>query len=424
MSATLLANLTDAQRQQVSKKLQKTFEVNTPSMDEYKKSTKTRKLDEAGYRLRKIETMPGGHGFYSGPGSYNEPYPMQTASLWVYPVRYALAMQYDVALLESLSEGKSEAIISLLETLELHNEAGAKRMNQMIYGDGSGALAYSATAIGAVGQATMAGETAAALSAGHTKGTSRLERGHKYQAINTATGAVRGTLQVITPGKASCVVNVLSGTVASGDAIVDLGSYMNAPRGKAHLFSPTPRVLQGLDTALHPDFNCSEVDLNGAVPNPSDIETIRTKLRTKRNDNAEITLKCFTTPNNMSVLRQQGFGYRMTIISESGAGNVSHGVADKYIENGVKFIEDADCDEDRFYFEETADVEKFIEKEFDVADFDKQEWRMWLGANNVGSDFMMRALTWRGNYGLSGDGRSGAIIRRANQQNTVSQVNA
>jgi len=422
MGATLLSNLSDAQRQNVNKKLKNTYEMNTPGIDEIKKSTKKMDIDEAGYRIRQLEVEPGGHGFYSGASSsYNEPFPAQSVSMWVYPVRYALAMQYDVALLESLKEGKSEFIIKLLDVLNKHVEAGAKRMNQMLYGIGDAALAYSATTIATSG--TVNCETAAALTAGHTKGAVRLKRLHKYQAINPATGAVRGTFQVTTPGKTSFVMSLISGTIASGDPIVDIGSYMNAPRGFAQIFSPTNRILQGIDTSLHPDYNCPEVDLAGAVPSPADVETIKTKVATKRND-SEVTLKCFTTRNNMSVLRQQGFGYRMMIVSESAGTGVSTGVPSKYIENGVKYIEDADCDEDRFYFMETADVERFVEKDFDVADFDGNEWRMWLGANGYGSDLYLRALTWRGNYGLDGDGRSGALIRRANQTNTVAQTNA
>ena len=92
MGATLLSNLTDAQRQGVSKKLAKTYEMNTPAIDEIKKSTKKIDIDEAGYRMRSVEVEPGGHGFYSGmSSSYNEPFPAQTLSMWVYPVRYALA---------------------------------------------------------------------------------------------------------------------------------------------------------------------------------------------------------------------------------------------------------------------------------------------------------------------------------------------
>jgi hypothetical protein len=422
---TLYGNLSDAKRQAVSQKMNKIFEVNTPSLQEFKKSTKKRGIDDAGYRIRKIESMPGGHGFYSGASQgYNEPYAAQTASMWVYPVRYALSMQYDVALLESLKEGKSEGVIKLLEALELHNEAAAKRFNQLVPGDGSGAIAYSNSAIGGVGPATLNCETAAALSPGHTKGAKRLEKGHKYESVNPATGAVRGVLQVLVPGGASCQVNVLSGTVAVGDAITDLGSYMNAFRGVHHLLSPTPRVLQGIDTALRPEFNCPEVDLAGAVPTPADIETVRTKVKTRRNDGDEVTLKCFTTHSNMSALRQQGFGYRMYVVGADGGGNVSTGIAQKYIENGVKFVEDADWDEDRFTFVEAMDIERFEEKSFSVADFDDNEWRMWLGANGFGSDIYMRALTWRGNWGLIGDGRSGAIIRRANQTNVVQQYNA
>ena len=152
MAYTLNQNLTDAQREQVSMKLKLIYETNTPALTEIQASTVTKSIDDAGYRIRKIEVLPGGHGFYRGASSgYNEPYPMQTMSTWVFPIRYALSMQYDVALLESLKEGKSEMKIKLMEALEKHNIAVGKRMNQLMYGDGSSALAYAATTLGSTG---------------------------------------------------------------------------------------------------------------------------------------------------------------------------------------------------------------------------------------------------------------------------------
>lgn len=427
MGFTLRSNLSDAQREAVSQNMKLLYETNTPALTEVKASSKKRSIDEAGYRIRKLEVLPGGHTFYRGASSsYNEPFPMQSSSMFVFPVRYAMPMQYDVALLESLQEGKSESVIKLLETLDKHSIAVGKRMNQMMYGDGSGAVAYAGGAIGSTGAQTLTGETAAAASAGRTKGTLRLEKGHRYQAINASTGAVRGTFTVTTPGKATCAVNVESGTVASGDPIVDVGAYLNAPRGFAHLISATNRVLQGVDTSLHPEFNNPEVDLNGATLSPADIDDIKTKLDTRTNDEDGVSLKAFITPGLYGVLRKQGFGFRSYNIGENGGGNVSTGIANKYIENGVKWCVDADCDDDRVYFKNNEHIESFIEKEIGLADFDNQEWRMWLGANGYGSDIYMRALTWRGNYGVGemSDGRGGALIRRANQTNVVQQFNA
>lgn len=429
MSYTLNANLTDAQREQVSQKLKLIYEANTPALTEIKASSKKRSIDEAGYRIRRIEVLPGGHGFYRGASSgYNEPYPMQTMSTWVYPVRYALSMQYDVALLESLKEGKSEMKVKLLEAIEKHNIAVAKRMNQLIYGDGSGAIAYAGSSHVSTGAATLTGATSPAATPGQTKGTLRLEKGHRYQAINASTGAVRGTFTVTTPGKATAVINIESGTITSGDPIVDVGSYLNAPRGFGHLISGTNRILQGIDTTLHPEFNNPEIDLNGSTLTPADIDDAKVKLQTRLNDENGVALKCFMTAGQYAVLRKQGFGFRQYEVDGSGGGNVSTGIANKYIENGVKFINDADCDDDRLYLKANDYIESFIEKEVGLADWDSQEWRMWLGSNGYGSDIYMRALTWRGNYGVGEEtevpGAGAVLIKRANTTNVVQQYNS
>lgn len=429
MSYTLLANLTDSQQEAVSNNMKLLYETNTPALSDIKASTKKRKITEKGYRIRKLEVLPGGHGFYKGASSgYNEPYPMQTSSMWVFPNRYALSMQYDVALLEALQAGDNQAAKSLTETLQWHTVAVAKRMNQLIYGDGSGAIAYAATTLGSTGAGqTLAGETAYAATAGHTKGTLRLEQGHRFQAINASTGAVRGTFTVTTPGSSSCVINLESGTITSGDPIVDMGSYLCAPFGFAHLISPTNRILQGVDTALHPKFNNPEQNLTGSNVTSGDIDDIKTKLDVRTNDEDGMQLKCFLGNGNYAILRKQGFGFRSYPISDSGdGGKTSTGIPNTYTENRVKFKVDADCDDDRLYFMTNEHIESFIEKEVGLADFDNQDWRMFQGASGYGSDIYMRALTWRGQYGVGemSDGRGGGLIRQTNQTNVIQQATA
>src|ERR1041385_2584612 len=143
-----------------------------------------------------------------------------------------------------------------------YTETFRKRMNQYFYGTGNGAVAYSASTITTLGTQTLSGTTTAATTPGQTKGTMWLGEAETYQAINASTGAVRGTFTVTTPSATSCTINLLSGTISSGDPIVIQGSYQLAMRGLGWLISDQNRVLQGLDTSVFPDLNAPVVDLS------------------------------------------------------------------------------------------------------------------------------------------------------------------
>jgi hypothetical protein len=420
MAVAFFDNVSDAVRQKVQSEMLTIKEYNTPGFSSFRRRTRKMSTGEKGYRVSMWANLPGGHTAYTAADSdFNEPIPPQSISSYVYPTRYALPMMFDEAVLEDFANGQAEAFITIKDILKLYMTAAAKRMNRMFYGDGTGALAYAGGTITALGSQTLTGETAASTSPGHTKGTSWLELNHYYNAVNASTGAIRGTFHVTAEGRSSCTIVLDSGTITSGDPIVDVNSYNKYFRGLGHLISAANRIVQGLNTATITDLNSNGVDLAGLPYTAAVIEQIKAGLQIRSNStNARSGLVAYTPPGQMSSLRKQGANLRSYV----GGDDIVRGIAERFEAGDTVFIEDADMDEDRTYFVNYDEFVMIEERPLGLIDIDGNEWRMILGANGSGSGRYQRAIGWRGNIARRGNAMSSAYVYRASITGISTQV--
>jgi hypothetical protein len=420
MAVAFFENLSDAVRQKVQTEMLTIKEYNTPGFSSFRRRTNKIRTGEKGYRIAMWANLPGGHTAYTAADSdFNEPIPPQSISSYVYPTRYALPMMFDEAVLEDFNNGSADAFVEIKNILKLYMTAAAKRMNRMFYGDGTGAVAYAGGSITALGTQTLTGETAASTSPGHTKGTRWLELNHYYNAVNASTGAIRGTFHVTAEGASSCTIVLDSGTITSGDPIVDVNSYNKYFRGLGHLISAANRIVQGLNTATYTDLNSNAVDLAGLPMTAAVIEQIKAGLQIRSNStNARSGLVVYTPPGQMSSLRKQGANLRSYV----GGDDIVRGIAERFEAGDSVFIEDADMDEDRQYFVNYDEFVMIEERPLGVIDLDGNEWRMILGANGSGSGRYQRAIGWRGNIARRGNAMSSAVVYRASITGISTQV--
>lgn len=401
MAATDFSNLTDLKKQDVSDLVQAFFENNSPGWKAINDKTEDHELTEKGYRMPYYSQRPGGHtAFIPSDSSFNAAVPPQTQSMYVMPTAYALPMMFYGTTLQSFQKDTKNNVSGVSDILAQYMDAATKRLNMMLYGDGSGALAYSASTITSLGSQTLTGTTAAATTPGQTKGTYRLEAGHTYQAWNTSTGGVRGTFTVTVAGKTSATINLLSGTISSGDPITDVRSYNRYIRGLGHLISDQTRVLQGLNSGTFLDLNSPVVDLASTSSSPASMETLKATINTRNNtDDAEAKLICFQTRGRGSDLRKQGYSYGYYLRNEE-SGDTMKGVQKRYADGDTVFIEDADMDDDRKYLAQFDQLGMFTLMPMGEYNLDGMEWRMLLGDNGTGSHTYSRAIGIIANPGV------------------------
>lgn len=390
MAATLVDDITDFIKQAVHEKEElELFENEVPLKGALENKSESYDLTQKGYRIPVVTRRPGGHTFFSpSSSSFNANVSMATNSMYVFPTYYAIPFVFSGSLIRGFQKAKSDALMSMASIMKQTSMAARKHLNYMWHGDGSGALAFSNSTIGSTGSSSINFTTAANTTPGETKGGVRLEEGHTYQAINTSTGAVRGTFTVTTPGKTSATINVTSGTISSGDPLVHVGSYNKCPRGIWHLINDTSRLLQGLLTSTFIDLKSPMIDLAGALLTPDTINKIKAYLQVRSNSKAAKNgILAVLTPGQGAQLRSQGYGFR-----QYGLGQPMEGVAQDYKDGDTEFLEDADGDEDRVAFIKRDRVAYLEEKEFGPYNHDGLEMRMYGGSNNTGSDDYFGAL--------------------------------
>jgi hypothetical protein len=394
------------------------FEMKAPGYNALKRAVKTEPITQKGYKLPHWFQMPGGvGGFVEQDSSFNPYVPPSSRAMYVYPTYMAQPIIMSGSSIRMLKSGSENNISSLDQAVNLHYDVFTKRINHMTYGDGTGTLAVASGAVSTLGTGqTLTGTTTAATTAGQTKGTVRLRRGHYFDAINPSTGAVRGTFYVETPGAASCTIFLLSGSISSGDYITDPNSYNRMPRGLAHLVSNASRILQTLNTANDPDLNSPGIDLAGTIVTPTTFDRAKTAMQMRANEaGMENGLLCFCTFNFYSQLKRQGWNLAIQ------SGTVTTGIARKYQDGDTTFILDADMDDDRAYLVAKDAIQLYEEMELGDFRLDSQEWRMLLGNNGTGSDSWQRAFGIAYNLGLV-DPSGASFIKRAAIAGTDTQV--
>lgn len=394
------------------------FEMECPMYTAFQKNSKKYPVTVKGFQIPFFDQIPGQViGYTAANTSFGDYVSAQSTSMYVFPVYMGMPMIFPGPTIDMMESGGEEKLTSFDRIIQNHVTAFKKRLEQTIPSDGTGSVAYSATTISTLGTGqTFTGTTAAATTAGQTKGARWLRKGHFYQAIIPATGAVRGTFKVEVVGTTTATINLISGSITTNDPIVEPGCYLKMPRGLAHLISKTSRTLQGLATASNIDLNSPEVDLASATATPADFNAAKTALQMRQNDaGAENRLLCYCTYNAYSILKRQG--WNLTIQSTT----QTTGIASKYADGDTMFVLSTEMDEDRYYLFNSSAIPLFEAKALGTLDRDGLEWRMLFGDNGTGSDSWQRALIAAFNPGIVTP-KNAVVIKRALTTGTQTEV--
>lgn len=420
--AELFAGAEPAYIQDVQKRMNRVQEKNAPGWNTFRGNVEKTKHGEKGLKLNYENLTSGGHSTPTATRpDWNEPVAEENFAGYVYPVRYRLPMIFDWALIRDFQINKSNASADMLRQRLVNKKVAAlKRLNRNFYGDGSGYVSYSTSTITTLGSATMNGDTTPSTSPGHTKGTSWHRKNNWYQSINTSTGLPRGLYQVTAEGKASCTINLVSGTISSGDPQVDVNTYNGYFRGLAHLISNVNRTVQAINTADNPWFNSYGIDLAGAPLTFGAIEDLWTGLQIRNNDGEGKTGKVVFMPiGQQSVLRKSAQNLRVY----NDTSNVVKGIAeDLDFGKNMSVISDSDMDDDRVYAAAYDEFGMLEDYPLDDMSADGQTWRMLMGGNNSGSERYQRAIGWDGNFFRKGNAMGSAFIYRASVTGVLTQA--
>lgn len=416
----MFANTSEQYQQQVVSDFQTLKENNAPGWNTFRNNVSKRKVGEKGLKVVLSNITSGGHSTPTATRpDWNEPVADEDLAMYVYPVRYRLPMLFDHGLLRDAKNKIPSAPGIMKNRLENKTTAALKRLERAFYLDGKGSVAYSTTTTTALGSQSMNGDTTPATTAGHTKGTKWLVKNNWYQAINESTGLPRGLFQVTAVGATSCTINVVSGTISSGDPIVDVNTYNGFFRGLAWLISKSNRTIQGVNTADVPDLNSWGIDLAGAPLSFNYIEDMLTGLKIRNNDANKNGKVIFIPPGQSSVLRKSAQNFRVY----NDGSNVVKGISEDIdFGSNITAIAPADLDEDRVYACVYNEFGMLEEMELDEMTMDGQFWHQLMGANNTGSERYQAGIGWDGNFYRKGNAQSSAYLYRASVTGVYGQT--
>jgi len=419
-----VTNMTDFYSQQLIR-AKDMYKLRAPLWNALPEITGGEVVSQRGVRFYYNKTQPGGHGLPSlAQPDNNRAIPSQSDSMWAVPQLYTIPLVIDLLLLNDAGGNngpkKANAMFSIQEIIKQVTGAAAQHQDFFACGNGSDAMAYSASNLTVPGAGqTLNCETTAAAAPGHTKGAVRLKQNQYYQAYDTTTGLPEGTILVTSlNNKTSATVTLLSGTVTSGNPICDVGGYNAAPMGYTGLLDNVNRITQGRDTSVDTLMNIPTVNLSGTAKfTVTDMETVKTMLNVlNMDDSMRSSLTVITTPGLMSDIRKQGYGFHRTNSDDAVVG-ISRIYKDA---DGSKVMEIADAEEDR-YVAFKGNLQKHTEIEFgDIAPDDLQ-WRNLPGVNGTGSRNYYRQ--WGTSWTLACDDfMAAAQIKGASQTGIVQQT--
>lgn len=435
MAEVQYTDLPDTQRQHIAETVKTIREYMTPTLDSFPKSERVIAGGQQGYQIPFFVTDYGQNSYLS-PGatgnSFASPVAPTSQSMWVGLAFQGKAMYTDGIFLDTMD--KKESLINEAQLRELAIENFMKHQNYYAIGDSYryGILAVTTSNTGG----TFTGTTAAQTTAGYTKGAHRLIQGVTYDVVDESSFAVVGTMTPTANGTNSATVTcTTTGSVNnSGAFIVEQGAFNKVPAGLGFLIQATDRTnFQGIDTTTYNEFNSSQVDLNGSSYTSATINTLKTKVQIRMN---EATKSGFSrvghlTPGTYNVLAIQGYagsvtGYNGRQDFSNGEKGTTHGLPEKYVEDGIGWVLDADMDEDRTYLRRASDYFRFELKAMGVENRDGLDRRQAPGLNDVGAAAYYSQVDWFYNNGFDGNGSGGnyasALVIRGAVVN--SQVNA
>ena len=385
--------------------------------------TKAVEVSQRGVRYYFVKTQAGGHTLptIASPDN-NRAIPSQSDSMWAVPQMYSISMQIDYLLMVDAGGDKgpkkANAMFTIQEVIGQTVDAAAQHQEFFACGNGTGALAYSASSLTVPGAGqTMNCETTPAADPGHTKGAVRLKQNQYYQSFDETTGLAEGTILVTSSNnKTSATVTLTSGVVTSGNPICDVGAFNGAPMGFSGLIDDTNRIIQGRDSSVDTILNCPTVDLNSTKFTVSDRETTKTQLVVRNiNKSARSGLSNLVTPGLMSDLRKQGYGFHRTAGDEPVV-DIAGGYKDA---DGTRMLEMTNWEEDRSTFFKDS-IEKHTEFPFGDIQPDDLMWRNLPGVNSTGSRSYYRMWGTSWTLGLT-DPNAVSTIKRAALTGIVTQ---
>lgn len=406
---------------QVVADIQTQFENQTIAYNSVTKRGKKDFVNLKGERIPSYLRRPTGISAGVEGFSFNVPGNPVWDDMYVYPAEVALPYELTDRTIRNFSAGSEHTQIKgVSDYLARVAEALTKKLERVMWGDGSGLVATCTSA----SSLTITFTIAAASGFGSTKGAVWIELGELYDVI-TSTGAVRGQVRFTSKTATTATATLFSGfaaaDIASTDILVEANGYNNFPRGFAYIVNNDTGTFQLLSRATYPELKANVVDLAGATITVSDFDQAVSLLEIRGDsfEGAKSGIDVWMPVSQHSALCRLGQNLKRF----SGTDSKFDGSFQSFGFGNLTINKAVDCDEDRIYFNKSNDLFCLEEKPFGAYSTDGVEMYRKMGTNGVGSTSNVGALGVAYQLGAM-QPRTYTLIKRAATAGLPTQVAA
>lgn len=340
-------------------------------------------INERGTRFSSRVRENPSFGWYSESGAFPTPGKEKYIEQKVFVTRCASGFEFSGDFLSQV-DNQENLIKGLTNVLSNYTDTAKKRINQALYGDGTGELGVVVSRDSATA-ATFATTTAN----GSLFGVRKLIIDGEYHFYSSA-GVARtagGALAIVTARSQSAGTATFDSTsdiptdVVATDVIVFANSYNKAVLGLKKHINNDSGSYQGQSRSTYPELKGDLIDTNGSALTTALLNKAKYRLRYRTSEESAMNVTLLSAGTQYDLYSRIGFNF----IRFNQQGGTFRQDFEKVQHGQSQWIIDVDCDEDRVYGLDMGTFKKHVLEPFGVLRADGLDMRMYF-SNGAGSD--------------------------------------
>lgn len=325
--------------------------------------------------------------WHAESGAFPTPGKEEYIEMKVFATRCAVGFEFSGDFLDQI-DTEENLVRGLSTIMSNYTDTAKKKINQAMYGDGTGAIGTVLTRDSAT-QATFSTTTAA----GSLFGARKLDVGGLYDFYSSAgaarvAGNANGSLvtaKVESTGVVTfdATLNVPTDVVAT-DVAVHRGAYNKAVLGLAAHVSNSTGAYQGQSRTTYPMLKAGADDAGQAGITVARLNKNKYAIRYRVPGKEAMNVTLISAPTQFDLYTRLGHNL-IRFERSGGGGDTFKGDFEMAKHGSSEWITDVDCDEDRIYGVDLNYFKRFVLMPFGAERKDGLDYRMYF-SNGTGSD--------------------------------------
>lgn len=342
-------------------------------------------VNARGTRISSRVNQNPSFSWFSESGAFPTPGKEEYIEMKVFATRCAVGFEFSGDFLDQI-DTEENLVRGLSQVLTNYTDTAKKKINQALYGDGTGSLGVVLTNDSAT-QATFA----TSVAGGSLFGARKIDPNGIYQfyssagVVHSQSGAVlTSTLASKTESTAVSVFDAVPSDVVATDVIVANGSYNKAVIGLAKHVDNGTGAYQAQSRSLYPKLKADVLDAASAAITVAMLNKMKYRIRYRVAGTEAMNVTLISAPTQYDLFTR--LGHNLIRFTDAPNQGVFKGDFEVAKHGNSDWIQDVDCDEDRIYGVDLSSFKRYVMGGgFGAFRKDGQDLKMYF-SNGTGSD--------------------------------------